>query len=367
MPVAIEPRRPFGARERLGLAGLVLLTLLIGAIDWWSGPEITVTIVYLVPIGLGAWYFGRAAGIVLSVLSAAAWLWADLYGGRAYPSPIIPPWNAAVSLALFLIISIAISARRRTEQRLLELMEVRSRFTAMISHELRTPLACIKEGIDIVADGSSGPLTPAQESRLAIAKRNVDRLARLLDQVLAHKQLESGRMQVRPRRVEIDVLVAQVHEAFELPARRKGVQLSAELGAGTQALELDPDLVCQVLANLVGNALKFAPRGRVVLRTERLADEVRISVEDEGPGIAVEDIPRLFQHYTRLETGGPHTEGTGLGLAIAREIVELHRGRIWVESERGQGARFRFTLPHAQARERARDAALTAAAPAGTS
>ncbi len=345
MPVAIEPRRPLGLRGRLGLAGLVLLTLLIGAIDYWSGPEIMVTIVYLVPIGLGAWYFGRAAGIALSILSAAAWLLADLYGGRAYPSPIIPPWNAAVSLALFLIIAAAISARRRTEQRLLELMEVRSRFTAMISHELRTPLSCIKEGIDIVADGSSGPLTPAQSLHLATAKRNVDRLARLLDQVLTHKQLESGRIQAKPRRVEIDVLVAQVHEAFELSARRKGVQLVAELGAGTLALELDPDLVCQVLANLVGNALKFAPRGRITLRTERLADEVCIRVEDEGPGIAAEDIPQLFQHYTRLANGAARTEGTGLGLAIAREIVELHRGRIWVESERGKGARFCFTLP----------------------
>ena len=345
MPVAIEPWMRSAGGRRIAAAALVLLVGLIGAVDYWTGVEVLLTIFYLLPISLGAWYVGRETGILLSVLSAIAWLLADLYGGHHYLSPVIPPWNAGVCLGFFLIISLAISARRRTERRLLELMEVRSRFTAMVSHELRTPLTCIKEGIDIVADGTCGALNAEQSAHLDTAKRNVDRLARLLDQVLAHKQLESGRIQPRLRRVELDVLVGQVLDTFALPAQKKGLVLSADFGTGREPLELDPDLVCQVLANLVGNAIKFCERGRVLVRTQRLEAEVLVSVEDQGPGIDPGEAARLFQHFSRLpERSGRHTEGTGLGLAIAREIVALHRGRIWVESEPGRGASFRFTL-----------------------
>lgn len=327
-------------------AALVLLVALIGALDYWSGTEIALTILYLIPIALGAWFVGPRAGILLALLSAAVWLLADLYGGHPYDSPIIPPWNAAVSLAFFLITSWALSARKRNEQRLLELMDIKSELTSMVSHELRTPLTCIKEGIDIVADGSSGPLNPAQQAHLRTAKRNVDRLARLLDQVLTFQKLEARRVELSVAEADLNDLVQQVAEGFELPARRKGVEIVLELAGALPPVACDADKISQVLSNLFSNALKFTERGEIRVRTRQLANSVRVEVEDHGPGIASADQERLFQGFTQLipESGRP-AGGTGLGLAIAQQIVELHGGRIGVESQPGVGSVFHFTLP----------------------
>src|SRR5690349_10654535 len=107
-------------------AALALLVVLIGALDYWSGTEIALTVAYLVPIALGAWLVGPRTGQALALLSAAAWLLADLYGGHPYQSPVIPPWNAVVNLVFFSIASAALSARRKSERRLRELMAAQS-------------------------------------------------------------------------------------------------------------------------------------------------------------------------------------------------------------------------------------------------
>jgi signal transduction histidine kinase len=351
MPASTENGARLPARSLLLGAALTLLVALIGAIDYWTGNEIALTIVYLIPIALGAWFVGPRTGNLLALLSAGAWLLADVYGGRAYDSPIIPPWNAVVSLAFFLIASQALSARKRTERRLLELMDIKSELTAMVSHELRTPLTCIKEGIDIVADGTSGPLNQGQQRHLLTAKRNVDRLARLLDQVLTFQKLESRRVDLLIEIADLNQLVLQSAEGFELPARRKGVRIVLNLAPGLPLVACDTDRISQVLSNLLSNALKFTEQGRVCVRTERRPNSVRVLVEDQGPGIPDADLERVFQGFTQLATeSGRPVEGTGLGLAIAQQIVELHGGRIGVESHPGCGSTFHFTLPvHEQA------------------
>ena len=170
----------------LRVAAFVALVALIGVCDYLTGTEVALTVFYLIPIALGAWYVGPRTGRMLAFLSAGAWLLADVYGGHLYQSPIIPPWNAAVCLAFFLIIAATTSVRQRSERRLRELMAIKSEFTSMVSHELRTPLACIKEGIDIVADGSCGPLSAGQETHLRTA--NADMVAALTKstEVIAH-------------------------------------------------------------------------------------------------------------------------------------------------------------------------------------
>ncbi len=352
MPAWTDPQARASARARaLGIAALVLLVALIGAIDYWSGNEIAITVFYLIPISLGAWFIGPRTGNGLALLSAAVWLLADLYGGRPYQSPIIPPWNAVVSLAFFLITAYALSARKRTERRLLELMDIKSELTSMVSHELRTPLTCIKEGIDIVADGTSGPLNPEQRAHLQTAKRNVDRLARLLDQVLTFQKLEAHRVDLVIEPVDLNRLVQQAAEGFDLPARRKGVALVLQLAHGLPLVACDPDKVSQVLSNLLSNALKFTEQGQIRVSTQARQNAVRVLVQDQGPGIPEADLERVFQGFTQLATdSGRPAEGTGLGLAIAQQLVELHGGRIGVESQAGRGSTFHFTLPvHEQA------------------
>jgi len=327
-------------------AVLVLLVALIGAVDYWSGNEIAITVFYLIPIALGAWFVGPRTGNLLALLCAGAWLLADVYGGHPYQSPIIPPWNAAVSLAFFLITSYALSARKRSEKRLLELMDIKSELTSMVSHELRTPLTCIKEGIDIVADGSSGPLNPTQQAHLRTAKRNVDRLARLLDQVLTFQKLEARRVDLSLEAADPNDLVQQVVEGFDLPARRKGVEIVLELEQGLPPVACDADKISQVLSNLLSNALKFSERGEIRVRTQVQGVALRVSVSDSGPGIAEADLERIFEGFTQLAPGtGRPAQGSGLGLAIAQQIVELHGGRIGVDSRLGTGSTFHFTIP----------------------
>ncbi|MBK7641615.1 MAG: hypothetical protein IPJ19_00975 [Planctomycetes bacterium] len=347
MPVWTEAQPRSSARSRALIgAGSVMLVALIGAIDYWSGTEIAITIFYLVPIALGAWFVGSRTGYALALLGASAWLLADLYGGHPYSSPIVPPWNAIVSLAFFLLTAWALAARRRTEQRLVELMDIKSELTSMVSHELRTPLSCIKEGIDIVADGSCGELNAQQQTHLRTAKRNVDRLARLLDQVLTFQKLEARRMYVEIENADIGRLARQALEEFELPARKKGLSLALELAPKLPQVACDRDKIAQVLGNLLSNAVKFCDHGAIRVRVARLDGHVRVEVADQGPGIPAEDLERVFHGFTQLaQEPGKHVEGTGLGLAIAQQIVELHGGRIGVDSRPGAGATFHFTLP----------------------
>jgi signal transduction histidine kinase len=345
VPSDSERAWPAGRRAVLTFT-LVLEVVLIGWVDYRTGAEIDISILYMIPIAMGAWCVGRRTGYGLAALSSITWFLADLYCGFHYSHPTIPYWNAAVGLAFFLIIAGMLSTRKQAEQRILELMNIKSEFTSMVSHELRTPLTCIKEGIDIVADGSSGPLNARQQEHLETAKRNVDRLARLLNDVLTYQKLEAHRMELFLRPYDVNRLVEQVAQGFALPAEKKGLEIMLDLAPVPLSVSCDADKVSQVLSNLLSNALKFSDRGRILIRTALVSEGVRVAIQDQGPGIASEELTKLFQGFTQLSnTRGKKMEGTGLGLAIAREIIELHGSRLEVASRPGHGSTFFFTLP----------------------
>jgi signal transduction histidine kinase len=343
------PDQRLSPRAAIALgAGLLALTALIGMLDFLTGTEIAFSIFFLIPIGLGAWFLGAWAGYALSTVSSVAWLAAELGGGHVYSHPAFPYWNAGAGLGFFLIISMAISARRRTERRILELMNVKSEFVSMVSHELRTPLTCIKEGIDIVSDGSCGPLGDEQHEHLRTAKRNVDRLVRLLNNVLDYQKLEVRGD--RRLRCDLNRLCLQAVEEYRLTASRKGLTLEAALEPDLPVVSGDPDRIVQVLGNLLSNAIHFSDVGGLRITTARVAEGVRVAVQDTGPGIAPEDLPRLFQAFSQLPPApGKRRIGTGLGLVISRSIVEAHGGRMEVESTPGRGSTFAFVLPSGSA------------------
>jgi signal transduction histidine kinase len=155
--------------------------------------------------------------------------------------------------------------------------------------------------------------------------------------------------------MELHVVPAALSEVFETVhstlrplAAKKGIEFHVEPADGIAPFPMDPSRIKQVLVNLVGNAIKFTPdRGRVWVRATAENGTVEIEVGDTGPGIAPEDHERIFREFQQAQTarGAGKPEGTGLGLTLARRFVELHGGRLWVESQVGQGSRFRFTLP----------------------
>ncbi|MDD1777292.1 MAG: ATP-binding protein [Candidatus Helarchaeota archaeon] len=247
-----------------------------------------------------------------------------------------------VILAIFL----DITDSKQAEGALMEAIKEKSDFTSTVSHELRTPLTAIKEGIAIVLDGTAGVLNAEQKDFLSLAKRNVDRLARLINDVLDFQKLEAHKMAFNIQENDINELVKEVHHTMAPLADKKSLGFALKLEEGLPRVKFDRDRIIQVLTNLVNNAIKFTEKGSIVIASSRGDNVIQVSVEDSGPGVKVEDMGRLFQQFGQLEEITERkTGGTGLGLAISKEIIEKHKGRIWAESEFGKGATFWFILP----------------------
>jgi signal transduction histidine kinase len=222
----------------------------------------------------------------------------------------------------------------------------KSNFLANMSHELRTPLNAIIGFSQVLRQRLFGPINEKQEEYLEDILSSGNHLLSLINDVLDLSKVEAGQ-------VELEVNPFSLREALERgvvmvrePATEHGVRLSLEVAPGVDLVEGDERRLRQVIFNLLSNAVKFTPAGGSVAVASTLVDgEVQVSVTDSGPGIALADQERIFDEFQQTEVGAQQREGTGLGLALSKRLVELHGGRIWVESDPGHGSRFVFTLP----------------------
>jgi signal transduction histidine kinase len=223
----------------------------------------------------------------------------------------------------------------------------KSAFLAGVSHELKTPLHAIIGFARVLRRKSHGPLTPRQEEYLRLILTNGEHLLGLINDILDLSRIESGTMEITLRDVNITSILDECVRSLGALAEKKSLRIQQRRGSAIPAVRADRNKVKQVVFNLLSNAIKFSPSGAVIRLETALGeygDEIRISVSDEGPGIPPEDRERIFEPFIRLDTAGA-PDGTGLGLSIARKLVELHHGRIWVESLPGKGSTFSFTLP----------------------
>jgi PAS domain S-box-containing protein len=235
---------------------------------------------------------------------------------------------------------------RRAEEKIKEAVEIKSRFVSMVSHELRTPLTAMKNAISLILDGATGEFNEKQGKFLEIAKRNIDRLANLINDVLDFQKLCAGRMELNIQPNDIKEIVAEVREIMVYHANKANIDFSIEFEKGVPKARFDSDKIIQVLTNLVNNAIKFTPEGgKVSIGVKHTDEELAISVSDTGMGIPKEELPKIFGQFYRVERPGQQIKGTGLGLAIVEKIVKLHGGRFEVESELGEGTTFTVFLP----------------------
>jgi signal transduction histidine kinase len=233
-------------------------------------------------------------------------------------------------------------------ERLKELDRLKSDFVSNVSHELRTPLTAIKGSADLLLREVAGPLTERQTHYLTRMRSNTQHLAGLINDLLDLSKIEAGKVELKAARVSLGGLVHEVVETLRPMAAEKPIALEATASEPSILVWADRDKVTQVLMNLIGNAIKFTPaHGTITVATTRNgADWVEVSVKDTGPGIPPEEKEKIFEKfYQAAEVGRPKPKGTGLGLAISKALVELHGGRIWVESELNRGSNFSFTLP----------------------
>ena len=227
----------------------------------------------------------------------------------------------------------------------LRALEVKNHFMSRISHELRNTLATMKTAAYCLRDGDSASLTPRQARMVDMISRNVDRQARIIDNLLDLAQFRSGKFNIRFRRTDMAEVVSEIVQEFWLLGAEQKLQVDIE--PGLPLIKGDPDLIAQVLRNLIGNALGYAQRKVLIKASKAEPDGVAISVVDDGAGIAPERFAELFTEFVQLQkpANGNGHKGTGLGLTICKEIITGHNGKIWAENAPGQGARFNFLLP----------------------
>ncbi len=263
--------------------------------------------------------------------------------GRKVPvavssAPILDPWGRVVG-AVDVV---------RDVSREREIDEVKSALISTVSHELRTPLTLIHGFAELLVlrDMPVERQRAAAEEILEASRR----LARLIDDLLSVSRMESGRLVLDPRPLDLASVVERVLSPFRAMATRHAIR--AEVTSGLPVVWGDPDKVDQILTNLVGNAIKYSPGGgEVVVAVECLhgagnADLVQVSVRDQGIGMSPREMGQLFEKFYRVDRDEVRRAGgTGLGLYITKRLVEMHGGRIWVESRLGAGSVFSFTLP----------------------
>lgn len=262
-------------------------------------------------------------------------------------------------------------AKERKERKRLE--KIKDEFLTVVSHEIRTPLTIIKSAVGNMQDGILGELTDEQNRAVEIASNNISRLSKIIDNILDISRYESGKARINPELLDINVFIQKVVNDFHEVAQKKNILLGADQVDNFAPIYVDSTLLAQVMFNLLDNSLRYAKskilirvvilnHGQILEEIKELKENpafrlpekyVQISVIDDGPGIQCVKVADVFNKFLQVNRakGGAGYQGTGLGLAICKEIVELHHGKIWVESDHDEGVRFHFIIPIYYSRE----------------
>lgn len=240
----------------------------------------------------------------------------------------------------------AFKEQQETAERLKEIDKLKTQFLANMSHELRTPLNSIIGFSRVILKGIDGPLTDLQKTDLTSIHNSGQHLLSLINNILDLSKIEAGKMELNFEEIEIEPIIKSVMATALALVKDKPVELIQEAPKELPAVWADPTRVRQVILNLVSNACKFTDEGSVTLKASADEQNLTISVIDTGIGIPENQLEDVFEEFTQVDASTTRkVGGTGLGLPISRHFIEMHQGRIWVESELGQGSTFTFTIP----------------------
>ncbi len=223
----------------------------------------------------------------------------------------------------------------------------KSEFLANMSHELRTPLNSVIGFSEVLLEGNSGSLNEKQTRYLKNISKSGKHLLTIINDILDISKIESGNMHIHKENISVKNLLEDMFSSMQPLAAEKEIVMKVSFGPDLDYIQADKGKIKQVLYNLIGNALKFTEHGGSVTISAKVnGDMAYISVEDTGIGISRKDQEKLFKPFTQIDSSiSRKYEGTGLGLALSKELVALHGGKIWVESEPGKGSTFTFTIP----------------------
>jgi signal transduction histidine kinase len=318
-----------------------VLVVIVGVLDFLTGPEISFSIFYLVPVSLVTWFSGRRVGIFVSIVAAITWLTADLLSGAIYSYPIIPYWNATVRFGFFLIVTLVLSSVRRNQQR-------REELTEFIFHDLRAPLSNAISGLRIAMEHPGETPEMSENDILKMCLISCTRMSTLIQSLLDLAKLESGKLSLNQKETGVKELLESSRIQISVWARRQQVTVTLHVGPGVQKVYADPLVSERVLVNLLSNAIKSSrPESSVVIEVAAASsDMVAFSVTDQGSGIPKEWTEKVFHKYAQVDLGKMRGEvGLGLGLTFCRLAIQAQGGTIQLVSEVDKGTTARFTLP----------------------
>lgn len=295
------------------------------------------------------WSFQTGADGYIDKDGSAEWLPTVEALLKASDKPAVPRTKSRPMSEMEILSAVSKLLDRQLYQdvtRLKELDKRKSAFVANVSHEFRSPLAIIKGNLDLLACGACDPLSEKQKKSVETSMRIVNRLVRLVTDLLDISKIEAGKMKLDTEEVSLPELLEEVVENYNLSLKEKEITLTSEIPKKMPSIVADKDRLAQVFTNLISNAIKYTQKkGSVVMRLADETDAVRFEIEDTGEGIGPEDLKKIFDKFERVTS--EKQEGTGLGLPIARDIVVLHNGKIWAESKKGKGSKFVVQLPKA--------------------
>ena len=231
-----------------------------------------------------------------------------------------------------------------------ELQRMQRDFVAHVTHELRAPLSSIRAALEILQGQFASKIEEDETRMLNTALKNSDRLAEMINSILDFSKIESGQMEVFTKPADAAKIASDAVDSLQPWAQKKRISLTLSAPEGLPLVQSDASRTVQVIVNLLSNAIKFTPAGgsikvTVAKRAEGNQGFVEYSVKDTGPGIPKSEQNKVFEKFVQIAAGETHVGGTGLGLSIAKALVHLQKGKMWIESEAGQGANFLFTLP----------------------
>ncbi len=235
---------------------------------------------------------------------------------------------------------------REHNRRIMEADRVKAEFLANMSHELRTPLNAIIGFSKVMMQGIDGPVNDRQKEDLDIIHKSGSHLLEMINEILDISKIRSGKMGLKMGVFSLGEVISDVVSTQRILAAEKGLSITAEVAPEAETIYADRVRVRQILLNLLSNAVKFTKEGSIRIKAEKKDGEVEISVADTGIGIRQVDIPKVFEEFQQIDNSSTRKYGgTGLGMAITRDLVEMHGGRIWVDSEFKAGSTFYVRLP----------------------
>lgn len=334
----IDVGRFFNKRSKLivTLSGL-LLVVVIGIFDYFTGPVFSSLIAYLAPIILATHFSGRIPGILISIISSLIWLLADTMSS---PDPffiIANFWNLAEKLGIFLIIVFMLL---KIEQK----AEKNKKMLSMIAHDMKNPTLIAKGFVVRLLKGKAGPLTESQGKYVGIINDELTRLERLILDFLDFSRLQAKEFKLDFVPLDVVVNLKNHAESIWVEANKKQINLSIDFPSENILLVFaDTVQFDRLVRNLLSNAINYIETGgSIIVKIHAGKKHVLIQVIDNGRGIPAEHIQHIFNPFYRIKSDHG---GIGLGLPIVKAIVKAHKGEIWVDSELGKGSTFSFTLP----------------------